>query len=279
MNAKQQREYWTKVERLRNQLDVKYSSLFNDAIKKELTQFVNDINKFGTEGALSQMGAYAWSESMMTIMEKLYKESAILFGNAVFRAVGVMGQKSNTFGLNNEWVAEVISFLVQYGFTLVSNITQTTKAKLQEIVAKGIQEGKSIDQITKDIMSDETTGYSVMRAKRIARTEVMRSSNYASMIGADKHPFEVDKIWISARDKRTRRIPKDNYDHFNMNGQKVGWADDFTSTGKKGDLVLAGFPGDPTTPAGFSINCRCTVGFEARRDANGKLIKKNSLIK
>tara|TARA_R110000868_G_scaffold127126_2_gene334565 strand:+ start:603 stop:1355 length:753 start_codon:yes stop_codon:yes gene_type:complete len=248
-------------------------------IKKELTKFVNDIEQSGLQGALSLMGSYAWSENMMTIMNKLYKESAILFGNAVYRAVGVMGQKSDTFGFNSDWVKEVIDFLIQYGFTLVSNITQTTKAKLQEIVAKGIAEGKSMDEITRDIMSDETTGYSMMRAKRIARTEVMRSSNYASMIGADKHPFEVDKIWISARDKRTRRIPKDNYDHFNMNGQKVGWADDFTSTGKKGDLVLAGFPGDPTTPAGFSINCRCTVGFEARRDANGKLIKKNSIIR
>jgi uncharacterized protein with gpF-like domain len=274
MNAKQQREYWMKVERLRRQLDDKYSSLFNEAIRKELTQFVNDINKAGLQGALSLMGSYAWNESMMTIMNKLYKESAVIFGNAVYRAVGIMGQKSDTFGLNNEWVKEVINFLVQYGFTLVSNMTQTTKVKLQEIVAKGIEEGKSIDQITKDILSDETTGYSVMRAKRIARTEVMRSSNYAAMIGADKHPFEVDKVWISAKDKRTRRIPKDNYDHFNMNGQKVGWADDFTSTGKKGDLVLAGFPGDPTTPAGFSINCRCTVGFEPKRDANGKLIKK-----
>lgn len=274
MNAKQQREYWTKVERLRRQLDDKYSSLFNEAIKKELQQFADDLKAHGLQGALSQMGAYAWNESIMTIMNKLYKESAILFGNAVYRAVGVMGQKSNTFGLNNEWVTEVINFLIQYGFTLVSNITQTTKVKLQEIVAKGIEEGKSIDQITKDIMSDETTGYSVMRAKRIARTEVMRASNYAAMIGADKHPFEVDKVWISAKDNRTRRIPRNNYDHVKMNGQKVGWADDFTSTGKKGDLVLAGFPGDPTTPAGFSINCRCTVGFEPKRDANGKLIRK-----
>jgi len=276
MNAKQQREYWTKVERLRRQLDVKYTALFNAEIKKELTKFVNDIEKSGLQGALSLMGAYAWNESMMTIMTKLYRESAILFGNAVYRAVGVMGQKSDTFGLNSDWVKEVLNFLVQYGFTLVSNMTQTTKVKLQEIVAKGIAEGKSIDQITKDILSDETTVYSMMRAKRIARTEVMRASNYASMIGADKHPFEVDKVWISARDKRTRRIPKDNYDHFDMNGQKVGWADDFTSTGKKGDLVVAGFPGDPTTPAGFSINCRCTVGFEPKRDANGKLIRKQN---
>jgi uncharacterized protein with gpF-like domain len=274
MNAKQQREYWTKVERLRRQLDVKYSSLFNEAIKKELTQFVNDIKKAGLQGALSLMGAYAWNESMMTIMNKLYKESAVIFGNAVYRAVGVMGQKSDTFGFNSDWVKEVLNFLIQYGFTLVSNMTQTTKVKLQEIVAKGIEEGKSIDQITKDILNDETTGYSMMRAKRIARTEVMRASNYAAMIGADKHPFEVDKVWISARDKRTRRIPKNQYDHYNMNGQKVGWADDFTSTGKRGDLVVAGFPGDPTTPAGFSINCRCTVGFEPKRDANGKLIRK-----
>lgn len=274
MNAKQQKEYWMKVERLRSQLDNKYSSLFNDAIKKDLTQFVNDINKFGIQGALSQMGSYAWNESMMTIMQKLYKESAILFGNAVYRAVGVMNKKGDTFGLNNDWITEVINFLMQYGFTLVANITQTTKSKLQEIVAKGIADGKSIDQITKDIMSDETTGYSVMRAKRIARTEVMRASNYASMIGADKHDYFVDKIWISAKDLRTRRIPRNSYDHLNMNGQKVAWEDDFTSTGKKGDLVLAGFPGDPTTPAGFTINCRCTVGFEARRDANGKLIKK-----
>jgi uncharacterized protein with gpF-like domain len=276
MNAKQQREYWTKVERLRRQLDVKYSALFNEAIKKELSQFVNDINKAGLQGALSLMGAYAWNESMMTIMNKLYKESAVIFGNAVYRAVGVMGQKSDTFGFNSEWVKEVLNFLVQYGFTLVSNMTQTTKVKLQEIVAKGIEDGKSIDQITKDILSDETTGYSMMRAKRIARTEVMRASNYAAMIGADKHPFEVDKVWISARDKRTRRIPKNQYDHYDMNGQKVGWADDFTSTGKRGDLVVAGFPGDPTTPAGFSINCRCTVGFEPKRDANGKLIRKQN---
>jgi len=274
MNAKQQREYWMKVERLRRQLDDKYSSLFNVAIKKDLQQFADDINKAGLQGALSLMGAYAWNESMMTIMNKLYKESAILFGNAVYRAVGIMGQKSDTFGLNNEWVKEVINFLIQYGFTLVSNMTQTTKVKLQEIVAKGIEEGKSIDQITKDILSDETTGYSMMRAKRIARTEVMRASNYAAMIGADKHPFEVDKVWISAKDNRTRRIPRNTYDHVKMNGQKVGWAEDFTSTGKKGDLVLAGFPGDPTTPAGFSINCRCTVGFEPKRDVNGKLIRK-----
>lgn len=274
MNGKQQREYWMKVERLRHQLDVKYSSLFNAAIRKDLKQFADDVKSLGVRGALSNMGSYAWNDEMMSIMNKLYKESAILFGNAVYRAVGINNQKASASEFNSDWLKNAVQFLVQYGFLLVSEMTQTTKAKLQDIVARGINEGLSIDDIVKLILSDNENGYSAMRAKRIARTEVMRASNYASMIAVQQHDFEVDKIWISRVDARTRRIPKNMYDHVSMNGQKVAWEDDFTSTGKKGDLVLSGFPGDPTTPAGFSINCRCTVGFEGRRDSNGRLIRK-----
>ena len=274
MNATEQREYWLKVERLRYQLDVKYSSLFNGAIRKDLKQFASDLKEYGASGALSRMGSYAWSEDMMNIMNKLYKEATIIFANAVYRAIAVNNKKSNQYGFNTEWVDEAIKFLVQYGFLLVSNMTQTTKAKLQDILAQGLNEGKSVDEIVKDILADNENGYSAMRARRIVRTEVMRASNYASMLAADKHDFEVDKIWIARIDSRTRRIPADMYDHVNLNGQKVGWDEYFTSTGKKGDLVFAGFPGDPTTPPGFSINCRCTVGFEGRRDSNGKLIRK-----
>lgn len=275
MNVKQQRQYWIKVERLRKQLDDKYSSLFNEAIKKDLRQFANDVKIHGVKGALSIMGSYAWSDEMMTIMRKLYKESAILFGNSVYRAIGIMNVKSNEFGFNTEFVDEAIKFLLQYGFTLVANITQTTKVKLQVIISDGIAQGKGIDEIVKDILSDETTGYSLMRARRIARTEVMRASNYSSMLAASKHDFEVDKIWISSQDIRTRRIPRNSYDHLNMNGKKVNYNEQFISLGKKGDVVLADYPGDPTTPAGFTINCRCTIGFEGRRDANGRLIVKN----
>lgn len=274
MNAKQQKEYWLKVERLRLQLDDKYSSLFNVAIKKDLKQFANDVKVHGVNGALSMMGSYAWNEDMIEIMRKLYKEVAVLFGNAVYRAIGVMNQKAASSPFNDLWVDEAIKFLIQYGFTLIADITQTTKSKLQQIVAKGLEEGKGIDAIVAEILSDESIGYSMMRARRIARTEVMRASNYASMLAVQQHDFEVDKIWIASRDNRTRRIPRNSYDHLNMNGQKVPYNEVFVSLGKKGDVVLADFPGDPTTPAGFTINCRCTVGFEGRRDENGRLIRK-----
>jgi hypothetical protein len=273
MNAKQRREYWKKVERLRLQMDNKYSSLFSDAIRKDILQFSKDIVNYGAGGARSMLGSYAWNEDILSVMGKMYKEIAVLFGNAVFRAIGVMNTKAMNSENTTEWIKEVNDFLMKYGFLLVSNITQTTKARLQEIVSRGMDEGKSIDEIVKEVLHDDIM-YSEMRARRIVRTEVMRASNYAAVMAAQSHNFYVDKIWISSHDGRTRRIPKDQYDHWFMDGKQVAWEDDFQSRDKKGNLVLAGFPGDPTSPPGFSINCRCAVGFVGRRDENGNLILK-----
>lgn len=272
MNAKQRKEYWVKVERLRRQLDDKYSSLFNAAIKKDLEQIANDVERLGPQAALSKMGSYAWNEDMMKIMEKLYKEAAVLFGNASFRATRIMSQKAaDPFGINSDLVNSIIEFLVFYGFTLIAQMTQTTKAKLQDVINQAITDGKSNKEIVNLIMM---SGYSEMRAMRIARTEVMRASNYAAMVGVEQHGFEVDKVWISRKDLRTRRIPRNSYDHFDMDGKTVGYNEPFISLGKKGDTVVAEYPGDPNAPAGFTVNCRCTVGFVPRRDSNGRLIMK-----
>lgn len=273
MNAQERKEYWIKVERLRKQLDDKYSSLFKEAILKDLSQFADDVLKMEPQAALSMMGSYAWNDEIMTIMGKLYKEAAVLFGNAVYRAVRNMSQKAaNPFGLNDEWVTAIVRYLSQYGFTLVAEMTQTTKDKLRRLVAAAIEEGMTNEEIARMIMKEN--GYAKFRANRIARTEVMRATNYATMVGAQSHNFEVDKIWIASRDRRTRRIPRNAFDHYHMDGQQVGYDEPFLSQDIEGRIIAAQFPGDATTPAGFTINCRCTVGFMPRRDANGRLILK-----
>lgn len=275
MNAKQRNEYWIKVERLRSKLDRKYSSLFREAISKDLQKVASDVREVGPQAARSMMGAYAWNDSMMTIMNELYRESAILFGNASYRAVRLMSRKAaDPFGLNNDLISEIINFLMFYGFTLVAEMTQTTKKNIDQIIQQAIADDKSSEEIAQLIMSDKSNGYSRMRAMRIARTEVMRSSNYAAMKGAEKLGFEVDKVWIASRDNRTRRIPRNSYDHFNMDGMQVPYAEPFLSRGKQGDTVVAAYPGDPTTPAGFTINCRCTIAFMPKRNEFGQLIEK-----
>lgn len=275
MNAKEREIYWKKVERLRRSIDEKYTLKFAQAIKSDLDFMAGEIRKYGPSAFKTMMGAYVWNEKLILVMNELYREVAIKFGNASYRAVRNMSLKAtDPFGLNNTWLGDLLSFLTKWGFQLAIDMTNTTKRKVDAIITQGLAEGWSTDMIVEQIRKDEEIGYSAMRARRIARTEVMRSSNYAAYVGAGAHGFEVDKIWISSRDNRTRRIPRNSYDHFDMDGKTVAYKESFTSFGKKGDVVVADFPGDPQAPAGFTVNCRCTIGFIPKRDEFGRLIPK-----
>lgn len=275
MNATQRSDYWLRVERLRVKLDRKYSSLFYGVLKSELEAFARDVKRVGPQAAMSNLGAVAWDEKLMPIMRDMYREVGVTFGNATFRAISVDSKKAaNPYGLNDEFLEELTSFLIQYGFYLAALMTKTTKDRLILLVTKALTDGLSTDDIILLILSDAQIRYARYRATMIARTEVMRASNYASLKGAQKHPFLVDKVWIATRDARTRRIPKDFYDHWNMDGQTVEYDQPFVSADKVGRPIVVDAPGDPTAPKGFTINCRCAVAFIPRRDANGQLIMK-----
>lgn len=278
MNAKQRETYWLKTERLRRGIENKYFNEIKASITKQFKKFASDLNKYGVDGSRSRLGLELWSDELVKIFERMYKETVVTFGNATYRVLKIeANQKAETFGFNREWTKSVMEFLLNQGFVLVADITKTTKDKLLSIVDKGVNEGLSVDEMVKIILSDEQLSYAAFRARRIVRTEVMRASNIGAMEGAKAHEFEVDKQWISARDLRTRRIPRDEFDHVALDGVVVGFDETFNSVGKKGEQVAAMQPGDITQPAGFTINCRCAVGFIPKRDANGRLVFKPRL--
>lgn len=275
MNATQRSDYWLKVERLRVKLDRKYSSLFYGVLKAELEAFAKDVKRIGPEAAISGLAAVAWDEKIMTVMRQMYREVAVIFGNATYRAISVDSKKAaNPFGLNDDFLENITSYLIEWGFYLAAIMTKTTKDRLTELVRKAVADGLSVEEIVKLIESEGQYAFMRYRATMIARTEVMRASNFSSLLGAERHPFFVDKIWISRRDARTRRIPKNVYDHWDMDGQTVEFNQYFTSFDRNGRPIIVEAPGDPTAPKGFTINCRCAVAFIPRRDADGQLIMK-----
>lgn len=278
MNAKQREQYWRKIQLIRNDIEKKYINSVQKSIFDQFEGFAKNIEKIGVDASISQLGLDLFEKDLIKVFEAMYKESVVNFGNAVYRSLKIeANQKSETFGFNGQWTKEILEFLMVKGFTLVAGITQTTKKRLIDIANQGVQDGLSIDDIVKLILDDTELGYSQMRARRIMRTEIMRASNMGAMKGAEAHGFQVDKQWISARDSRTRRIPEDEFDHVELDGVIVPFDQPFTSTGKKGEAVVAMQPGDISAPAGFTINCRCTVGFIPKRDANGRLIMKPKL--
>ena len=166
--------------------------------------------------------------------------------------------------------AIVIKMLLEGGLQkLTGEITDTTRDNMRKILTKGMQEGWSINEMMKEL---EKLGINAYRAELIARTETTRAANQGSLLGAVSTGLQTVKEWIAVNDDRTRRTPRDLYDHLHMDGVQVATDEVFKVTGKKGDKDMD-FPGDPAGGPGNTCNCRCTVGFEVVRDENDRPIE------
>src|SRR6185436_4857223 len=67
---------------------------------------------------------------------------------------------------------------------------------------------------------------SIVRARRIVRTESVKAANLAGLRGAQRTGLAMDKEWINARDNRVRgnplgKYPNAEFDHWDANGQRV----------------------------------------------------------
>jgi hypothetical protein len=123
-------------------------------------------------------------------------------------------------------------------------------------IERGIREGRSIGDVTRDINTILTASGSERwpnRARTVARTETMGAVNAGVLRGAqleaeargDVAPF---KVWIATEDSRTRPT------HHAADGQRTLLTEPF----RVGGAALM-FPGDPRGPADEVINCRCSL--------------------
>jgi SPP1 gp7 family putative phage head morphogenesis protein len=124
------------------------------------------------------------------------------------------------------------------------NITQTTIRLIQEVLSDAALEGWSFDEIVKRLVSPDMTA---KRARLIARTETVNAANAGSMANL-KAAGATKKIWIAARDNRTRTH------HREVNQTVIGIDELF----KVGDSYMS-HPGSKEGSAAEVCNCRCAV--------------------
>lgn len=273
MTPKQRREYWLKTERIRIKQEAKWSGKIQKVLKKHMASYNN----------ISDTMMQTWNVELLEIYNDMFRETFREFARLTYNSM--KGQKFVGMGVNEVWTQVVNDWLTRYGLQMVSTISGNSRDLLLSIVNNAIQEGveqglgqDAVAKLIQDRLEDERYTFTRFRAQRIARTETNRAANFGHMEGAKALPFEVMKEWISARDKRTRRVPDDQHDHWNLDGKKVEFEEDFLSLDKFGNEVRASHPGDVTAPAGFTINCRCRVAFEPKRDRNGRLIRRTNDI-
>lgn len=278
MTAKQRREYWRNMERARILLEKKYARKINRALDEQVSSFIGWYDSGNVDVEL-------WNEQLLKVYRELYMDVYKSFAKATYDGLRKQSMKFITMGRNEIWTAEVLQYLQQHGLKMVTTITGNTRQMLLDIVNRtiqeGIDEGLGAQEVTARIVErlrDQAFTPTTYRAERIARTETVRAANMGHMAGARQLPFEVAKVWVSAKDNRTRRIPKDgqgrpsDFDHWVLDGQTIDLTAPFNQVGRNGQIVSVQQPGDASAPPGFTVNCRCRVAFEPKRDANGRLI-------
>jgi hypothetical protein len=250
-----------------------YKKLYANALKTYSPKFKKELQR--------QVDTYCDTQDLNAISDKKIKKTiqnlhmamgvkmAQITEKNVSKSVkGYIGPEEFKSKQTDLFTYVMLAYLERKGLDQISGeITQTTKNQIQQYLLKSVEEGLTITETIKLLRTAGITDY---RAEMIARTETGRAANIGSMVGTAATGLVTMKEWIAARDNRTRRVPRDMFDHYHMDGIKVAFDEKFNVKTKNGGFEPMLHPCDPSGSAGDVINCRCTLGYEAVRGEDGK---------
>lgn len=157
----------------------------------------------------------------------------------------------------------LIQYYSKYGGALIRTLSETMTASVVSEIINGTYENETVEEMRDRIYKTvNKRDFYLWQAMRIARTETGFAMNSAKEIAGQTSGVLMQKVWIGRNDGRERRS------HLHANGQKVDQNEMFSVGG-----IKMKHPGDRENgTAKETINCRCTFGYEAKRDENGRLI-------
>ena len=242
---------------------------YSPKFKKELQNQVNTYCRTLDYNAISDKAIKKTIQKLHLAMGvKMAQTSSKVVKRSVkghYEALEVKSAETDLFSYT------ILQYLQTQGLDqLASDITQTTKDQIRRYLIQSAEQNLTLPESIALLRNAGITDY---RAELIARTETGRAANIGSMVGATSTGLVTVKEWIAAKDNRTRRIPRDQFDHLNMDGTKIPMDATFKIQNKKGGFEFMLHPCDSSGSAADVCNCRCTLGYEAQRDKNGKLLK------
>ena len=258
------RRFWIVQTNRQNRIIKTYKKRFFSALQADARDFLESYRQGQGQQFINQ---FLVSERITAVLQQLINVVGSKYARMAFN--GLRNEKALS-----DWFYEIMNYLGQNFYDKgVFQIVKTSRQVFTDALNLGVQEGWGYVEMARYIR-EKVTQINQYRAETIARTEVARAIHAGTYVGADKSPFEKEKTWISAQDNRTRRNPKFNpngADHVRLNGQTVDFVQTFIDPSNGVQML---HPHDPTAPASEVINCRCTYATVNKRDANGRLIRK-----
>jgi hypothetical protein len=186
--------------------------------------------------------ATVWLANLLPFL----KELIIKIGSEKLQEVKVGGQIDIT-------TPAMVRFFNEDTASLVKGINKTTRKQLAKAIAEGFQLGESIDKI-KNRVRNVYDNASKNRALMIARTETLRSSNFAAAQAFLQSGVVTGKEWLTTKDGRQ------DFACDELDGKIVDVNKDFVD--KDSNITV----GDDTLKIEADVgypplhtNCRCTI--------------------
>jgi HK97 family phage portal protein len=203
---------------------------------KKAVRVAKDVDMQKLERALNKLRPERLTEEL----DPTWREQMRKWGQRALDELGI----DASFDIRNPLIAE---HLEQFGGKKIAGlVNEATRRELMEALREGVYAGEGIRDLQKRVV-DTFEFASKVRARRIARTEVIGSSNFANLQAFRLSGVVAEKEWLAVRDGNTRDT------HKALDGNRARIDQPF-STGTN----MAQHPGGFGVPE-EDINCRCAV--------------------
>jgi hypothetical protein len=273
MTVRQRRIYWNRERNKAVKYINKYQKRFYGALQADIKGF-QDALRDSEQAARRYVNNLLFSDGISRTMNAIIREVGVKYARTNYNSL----RKEKQFGTSEEWIQLIMEYLgTNFYNNGVLQIVKTSRTMMLDILERGNREGWGYADYA-NYISETVPGLNRNRADMIARTEVGRAIHAGTFVGADKSPFQKQKMWVAAKDNRTRGNPfkgqKDKADHWHLDGQTVDFNDKFVDRRSRSELD---HPHDPQAKAVDVIRCRCTFAVINKRDGNGNLIRKQQI--
>lgn len=164
--------------------------------------------------------------------------------------------------ISREWLTVNI-------LTKITSISQTTQRAIAKVIERSINEGSSIQEISREIRDQSQGEINRNRSVLIARTETISAMNKGRRLSMYTSNLLWNKKWVDSPDERTRLshrlIAREDYRPLDQ---------EYWLVNKTGSLEALDYPGDPKGSPENTILCRCCETFQVRRDASGRPMRR-----
>lgn len=184
-----------------------------------------------------------YMEALKPVMLELFRKQADL----AFQFLGIQKSVKLT---DKTFLQTLLGYFDKRTFTMAQQVTRETNDKLKTQFSQAVEKGESIGEI-KSRIGDLFKGMEGYRSERIARSETIRGSNYATQEAYKESGVVEAKEWLTTKDEAT------DDECMAMDGKVIPLDDNFfhkgdTFGGLKLDYENVGFPP-------LHVNCRCTL--------------------